>query len=75
MNTALFEIEKGKDGYYKEQRLGDAFASVAQIPKTALTYLEAIEGIAQVDGRVVETFRVIMPDHPDDVIKLKTTGV
>ncbi|PKM58612.1 MAG: hypothetical protein CVU98_00240 [Firmicutes bacterium HGW-Firmicutes-3] len=72
MNTALLEIEKGKDGYYKEQRLGDAFASVAQIPKTALTYLEAIEGIAQVDGRVVETFRVIMPDYPDDVIKLKT---
>ncbi|PKM67874.1 MAG: hypothetical protein CVU95_04295 [Firmicutes bacterium HGW-Firmicutes-2] len=72
MNTALFEIEKGKDGYYNEQRLGDAFASVAQIPKTALPYLEAIEGIAQVDGRVVETFRVIMPDHPDDVIKLKT---
>jgi len=72
MNTALLEIEKGKDGYYEEQRLGDAFASVTQIPKTALSELEAIEGIHQVDGRIVETFRVMMPAYSDDVIKLKT---
>jgi putative ABC transport system permease protein len=71
MNSALLEVEKGKDNYYEEQRLGDAFASVTQIPKTALSGLEAIEGIKQVDGRIVGTFRVLMPDNRTDVIRLK----
>ena len=71
MNSALLEVEKGKNNYYAEQRLGDAFASVTQIPKTALSGLEAIEGVKQVDGRIVGTFRVLMPDNRTDVIRLK----
>ncbi len=71
MNSALLEVEKGKNRYYAQQRLGDAFATVTQIPKTALDALESIEGIKQVDGRIVGTFRVLMPNNQTDVIRLK----
>ena len=71
MNSALFEVEKGKDQYYRVQRLGDAFATVTQIPKTSLSELESIEGIEQVDGRIVGTFRVLMENNQTDVIRLK----
>lgn len=70
MNTALHEIERGKDTYYEETRLGDAFATVAQIPKTTLTKLEEIDGIEQVDGRLIQNVRVNMPGNTEDVIRL-----
>ncbi len=71
MNTALYEIEKGKNLYYEEQRLGDVFATVAQIPKTALEGLENIDGIRQVDGRIVGTFQVLMPENTTNIPRLK----
>ncbi len=70
MNTALIEIDKSKDAYYIEKRLADAFASVAQIPKSDLGKLEEIEGIRQVDGRVVGISRVVYEDETE-VARLK----
>lgn len=71
MNTALKEIDYGKDIYYEDYRLGDGFASVESIPKTALSKLSQIQGIKQVDGRLIETSRVMMPDNKEDVFTLK----
>ncbi|HHX61168.1 MAG TPA: FtsX-like permease family protein, partial [Epulopiscium sp.] len=71
MNTALTEMDSGKVTYYEEMRLGDAFATVAQIPKTALSKLAEIEGIEQVDGRLIETIRVVLPGNKEDVIRLR----
>jgi len=71
MNTALNEIESGKDEYYKEQRLGDAFASVSQIPKTAVKGLEEIKGIKQAEGRIVKDIRVLLPENKKEVIRLR----
>lgn len=71
MNTALTEIDRGKENYYNEMRLGDAFATVTQIPRTAIAMLEEIEGIRQVDGRVVQTARVVQEGDVDDVVRLK----
>lgn len=71
MNTALYEIENGKNDYYSENRLGEAFATVAQIPKSSLQMLNEIEGIKQVDGRVIQNLRVVLPDNLDEVIRLR----
>lgn len=71
MNTALTEIDNGKERYYDQRRLADAFATVAQIPKADLGRLEEIEGIAKVDGRLVKTGRVLLEDNPQDVVRLK----
>lgn len=71
MNTALFEIEMGKETYYENNRLADGFATVTQIPRTALTKLREIEGIKQVDGRLIQTVRVFTPDNKEDIIRLR----
>lgn len=71
MNTALFVVDKGKEAYYNDNRLGDAFATVTQIPRSSINKLEEIEGIKQVDGRLVQNVRVIMPDNNEDVITLR----
>ncbi len=68
MNTALTEIDAGKEDYYAEKQLADAFATVAQIPKSAL---EEIEGIKQVDGRLIQTSRVVFEDEVDYIARLK----
>jgi len=59
MNTALLEIEKGKNDYYETQRLGDVFASVSQMPVSALNAIESIDGIETAEGRYVVNARVI----------------
>lgn len=71
MNTALVEIEVGKEGYYEDYRLADAFATVSQIPKSSLTKLEEIEGIKRVDGRLTSVVRVLVPDDTDNVYRVK----
>lgn len=71
MNSALTEIDSGKELYYEEKRLADAFATVAQIPKSDLGRLEEIEGIDQVDGRLVQTGRVLLEEEVDYIVRLK----
>lgn len=71
MNTALMEIDAGKELYYADRRLADAFATVAQIPKNDLERLEEIEGIDQVDGRLIQVGRVVFEDEVDYVVRLK----
>lgn len=71
MNTALTEIDIGKEHYYSENRLADAYATVSQIPRTALTKLEEIEGIRRADGRLLSDVRVIVPEDPDNVYRLR----
>lgn len=75
MNTALLVVEDGKNQYYQETRLGDVFAQVAQIPGSALVKLDEIDGIGQVDGRLIKNIRVMMPDNKEDVITLKMISV
>ncbi len=74
MNTALNEIDRGKEEYYYDMKLADAFATVNQIPRSSLGKLEEIEGIKQVDGRLVETIRVILPEDEDEVYRLKVVS-
>lgn len=71
MNTALIEIEEGKNAYYADRRLGDVFATVKQIPQNSLGRLRAIEGVKQVDGRLIQNVRVLLEDQPEDPIKLR----
>lgn len=71
MNTALLEIDEGKEEYYAENRLADAYATVSQIPKTALSKLEGIDGIKQVDGRLLKDVRVLVPDNEGDIFRLR----
>ena len=70
MNTGLFEIDNGKEAYYEDYRLADGFANVGEIPKSDLARLEQIEGIKQVDGRLVQRARVLIPGETENVIRL-----
>lgn len=71
MNTALMELDVGKEGYYEDKRLADAFATVSQIPVSALTKLEEIEGIEGVEGRLIKTARVLVAEDNENVYRLK----
>jgi len=70
-------LESSKTAYYERQRFADVFARLKRAPRSVVSDLEAIEGVAEVDARIVdavmvpiETLRepasgliVSLPDH------------
>lgn len=44
-----------RDAYYERHRFADVFASATRAPRGLLTQISAIEGVAQVEGRIVLT--------------------
>ncbi|MDR1532871.1 MAG: FtsX-like permease family protein [Clostridiales bacterium] len=63
MGASSAVLEQGAEIYYREQRMADAFAEVVAIPKSASSSLTQIEGVYQVQMRLVRDARVIMPDR------------
>ena len=56
-----------RDAYYASSRFADVFARVVQAPRTVISRLEAIPGVAHVDGRVTETLRVELEGFDEPV--------
>ncbi|WP_084019455.1 ABC transporter permease [Desulfuribacillus alkaliarsenatis] len=60
-------LETAKNRFYEEQNFADGFVKVRGMPITQVTQLERIEGIEQVQGRIVKDVRVYAPDRDENV--------
>jgi len=54
-----------RDTYYERQGFADVFESLERAPDSMISELETIPGVAQVDRRIVEGARVIIPGEID----------
>ncbi len=61
MRSTYDSLLWSRDTYYTAYRFGDVFARLERAPRDLVERLEAIEGVAQVYPRVVETAMVPMP--------------
>lgn len=59
MRTSYDSLVHSRDHYYEQQRFADVFGSVRRAPEPMIARLQAIDGVARVDTRVVE--RVLVP--------------
>jgi len=64
-------LQAARDTMYETQRFADVFASVVSVSAAEVRSLEAVEGIARVDARLVADARVIMEELPGKIITLK----
>jgi len=60
--TLRRSLEASRDTFYADTRFGDLFVHVDRAPRTVLSRIAEIPGVAQVDGRVIGDFRLELPD-------------
>ena len=59
--TLRRSLEASRDTFYADTRFGDLFVHVDRAPRTVLSRIEEIPGVAHVDGRVIGDFRLELP--------------
>lgn len=62
MRTCYDSLVHSRDRYYAEQRFADVFVSLERAPRPLKAHLEAIDGVAAIDTRVVEHVLVPLPN-------------
>ncbi|HEY7955748.1 MAG TPA: ABC transporter permease [Polyangia bacterium] len=53
MQRCADALSGARASYFRAQRLADVFGSLKRAPRTLLSDLDAVSGVAQIDGRVV----------------------
>jgi putative ABC transport system permease protein len=66
--AASASMVASRDAFYADARLGDIFVQVKRAPRSILSRLSDLPGVATVDGRVVQDFRLEIPDSTDPVV-------
>lgn len=56
-----------QQAFYKSQNFADGFAEVQGIPFTKIKNLEGIDGIKEIQGRIVKDVRLVAPDREGNV--------
>lgn len=64
MRSAYDSLVHSRDHYYLNYRFADVFASLKRAPRPVRAHLEALDGVARVDTRVVERVLVPIPTMP-----------
>lgn len=64
MRTAYDSLVASRDQYYEEHRFADLFAQLKRAPRALGPRLESIQGVAEVQTRVVESVLVPIEDMP-----------
>lgn len=64
MRTAYDSLVASRDQYYEEHRFADLFAQLKRAPRALRPRLESIQGVAEVQTRVVESVLVPIEDMP-----------
>lgn len=60
-------LNLSKDTFYFEQNFADGFADVKAMPYGDIQKLRTIEGIRQIQGRLIKDVRVLMPNGGDNI--------
>ena len=63
MGSASYALADASERYYKNNRLADVFASVSSLPAGMLSSLHQLEGIDEIQPRLVYDARVRMPGN------------
>ena len=60
-------LRLSQEGFYKNQNFADGFAKVRALPFGEIKKLEDLEGIKQIEGRMVQDVQVLSPDSEENV--------
>lgn len=67
MSIVMDNLTLSKDSFYNNQHFAEGFAEVQAMPYNQIERLKQIEGIQDVQGRLIKDVRVIMPDSKENV--------
>lgn len=67
VSMVLENLDAAKSNFYRENRFADGFAHVQGIPPAEAERLGRVEGVAQVDGRLIHDVRVLMPGRDENI--------
>lgn len=57
-------LELAREAYYERYGFGDVFVQLERAPRSLLADVEAIEGVARAEGRIVQS--ALLPLHPGE---------
>lgn len=60
-------LKSSMERFYKDQNFADGFMQVRALPFSEIEVLREIEGIADIQGRIVKDVRVLTPNQEDNV--------
>ena len=63
----LENLHAAKDDFYRDYGFSDGFARVRGIPDSEVERLRQIEGVADIEGRLVKDVRVLLPDREESI--------
>lgn len=61
----LQNLTETRDAYYERNRFAEIFASATRAPNDLVVEVAAIDGVAQVEARIVENIVLDMPEMPE----------
>lgn len=67
MSIVMDNLTLSKDSFYNNQHFAEGFAEVQAMPYNQVERLKQIEGILDVQGRLIKDVRVIMPGSEENV--------
>jgi putative ABC transport system permease protein len=66
--AAAASMQASRDAFYAEARFADIFCSLKRAPRVVLERLRDLPGVSAVDGRLVDDYRVELPETSEPVI-------
>lgn len=72
--TTLGALRATQDSYYRDYRFAEVFASLKRAPQGLRQRLQGIDGVDQVETRVVAQVRLNMPDFAEPVTALMVSA-
>jgi putative ABC transport system permease protein len=68
--STLDALRATQDSYYRDYHFAELFASLKRAPESLRERIQQIDGVAQVETRVVSPVRLDMPGFPEPVMGL-----
>jgi putative ABC transport system permease protein len=67
LSMVLDNLRISQQAFYKDQNFADGFVEVQALPYSEIQNLQLIEGVEDLQGRLVKDVRVLLPDREDNV--------
>jgi putative ABC transport system permease protein len=67
MSMVMDNLLLSRDTFYENQNFADGFAEIEGMPYSQISGLSDIEGIEQIQGRLIKDVRVVMPEREENV--------
>ncbi|MEW5919852.1 MAG: ABC transporter permease [Bacillota bacterium] len=67
VNIVMDNLYEARDTFYEEARFADGFARISGMPAAHVGRLASLEGVEEIEGRLVKDVRVLYPDAERNV--------